>query len=123
MEKKNSKSIGATNWQKDYPKDDDLIDLLKSSVNTGDLRRRSGSYLSGGIDSILNSIFRKKSSFMDSRFNSLNEFEWGNSELNFIGTSHHEILFEEENFLNSAKLMIKKRKEPLLSPMRFYFMK
>ena len=49
-------------------------------------------------------------------FNSLNEFEWGKLGAEFIGTSHHEILFEEENFLNSAKLMIKKRKEPLSVP-------
>ena len=49
-------------------------------------------------------------------FNSLNEFEWGKLGAEFIGTSHHEILVEEKDFLNSAKSMIVKRKEPLSVP-------
>ena len=103
--------------KKDYPKDDDLIDLLKSSVEYRCISDvEVGSYLSGGIDSTLLASLAKKVHSWTVGFNSLNEFEWGKLGAEFIGTSHHEILFEEENFLNSAKLMIKKRKEPLSVP-------
>ena len=103
--------------KKDYPKDDDLIDLLKSSVEYRCISDvEVGSYLSGGIDSTLIASLAKKVHSWTVGFNSLNEFEWGKLGAEFIGTSHHEILFEEENFLNSAKLMIKKRKEPLSVP-------
>ena len=103
--------------EKDYPKDDDLIDLLKSSVEYRCISDvEVGSYLSGGIDSTLIASLAKKVHSWTVGFNSLNEFEWGKLGAEFIGTSHHEILFEEENFLNSAKLMIKKRKEPLSVP-------
>ena len=103
--------------EKDYPKDDDLIDLLKSSVEYRCISDvEVGSYLSGGIDSTLLASLAKKVHSWTVGFNSLNEFEWGKLGAEFIGTSHHEILFEEENFLNSAKLMIKKRKEPLSVP-------
>ena len=103
--------------KKDYPKDYDLIDLLKSSVEYRCISDvEVGSYLSGGIDSTLIASLAKKVHSWTVGFNSLNEFEWGKLGAEFIGTSHHEILFEEENFLNSAKLMIKKRKEPLSVP-------
>ena len=103
--------------EKVYPKDDDLIDLLKSSVEYRCISDvEVGSYLSGGIDSTLIASLAKKVHSWTVGFNSLNEFEWGKLGAEFIGTSHHEILFEEENFLNSAKLMIKKRKEPLSVP-------
>ena len=103
--------------EKDYPKDDDLIDLIKSSVEYRCISDvEVGSYLSGGIDSTLIASLAKKVHSWTVGFNSLNEFEWGKLGAEFIGTSHHEILFEEENFLNSAKLMIKKRKEPLSVP-------
>ena len=102
---------------KDYPEDDELIDLLKSSVKYRCISDvEVGSYLSGGIDSTLIASLAKKVHSWTVGFNSLNEFEWGKLGAEFIGTSHHEILVEEKDFLNSAKSMIVKRKEPLSVP-------
>ena len=103
--------------EQDCPEDDELIDLLKSSVEYRCISDvEVGSYLSGGIDSTLIASLAKKVHSWTVGFNSLNEFEWGKLGAEFIGTSHHEILVEEENFLSSAKLMINKRKEPLSVP-------
>ena len=103
--------------QKDQPEDDELVDLLNSSVKYRCISDvEVGSYLSGGIDSTLITSIAKKVHSWTVGFNSLNEFEWGKLGAAFIGTSHHEVLVNEDSFISSAIAMIKKRKEPLSVP-------
>ena len=72
--------------------------------------------MSGGIDSTLIASLAKKVHSWTVGFDSLNEFEWGKLGADFIGTSHYEVLVDEENFISSAISMINKRKEPLSVP-------
>ena len=103
--------------QKDQPEDDELVDLLNSSVKYRCISDvEVGSYLSGGIDSTLIASIAKKVHSWTVGFNSLNEFEWGKLGAAFIGTSHHEVLVNEDSFISSAIAMINKRKEPLSVP-------
>ena len=103
--------------QQEEPEDDEIIDLLQSSVKYRCISDvEVGSYLSGGIDSTLIASLAKKVHSWTVGFDSLNEFEWGKLGADFIGTSHHEVLVDEENFISSAISMIKRRKEPLSVP-------
>ena len=95
----------------------EIIDLLQSSVKYRCISDvEVGSYLSGGIDSTLIASLAKKVHSWTVGFDSLNEFEWGKLGADFIGTSHYEVLVDEENFISSAISMIKRRKEPLSVP-------
>ena len=90
--------------QQEEPEDDEIIDLLQSSVKYRCISDvEVGSYLSGGIDSTLIASLAKKVHSWTVGFNSLNEFEWGKLGADFIGTSHHEVLVDEENFISFKK--------------------
>ncbi|NUN68355.1 MAG: asparagine synthase (glutamine-hydrolyzing) [Bacteroidetes bacterium] len=99
------------------PEDDELRDLIQSSVNyrlVADVP--IGSYLSGGLDStIVTALSRTQHSWTVGTSNN-NEFEFGRIAAQRYNTIHHEVLYAREEFIEAAKLMIKKRKEPLSVP-------
>ena len=109
-------------WELDYsakeaPKDDELEFLIKNAVN---IRKRSdvpvGSYLSGGLDSTILSYLLNPEDTWTVGFEDLNEFEWGKMANDNLKSTHHQIVVNYEEFLQTADWMIEKRKEPLSVP-------
>ena len=109
-------------WELDYtskeaPDEDEVDFLIRDSIQ---LRNRSdvpvGSYLSGGLDSsILSSLLRPEHTWTVG-FNQSNEFEWASLANKKVCSEHHQTLVNESQFLNTARWMIDKRKEPLSVP-------
>lgn len=99
------------------PGDEELQDLLASAV---DLRCISdvpvGSYLSGGIDSTIVAALAAKPHTWTVGFADFNEFEWADLAASQLQAKHTAILVKEEEFLESAAEMIRKRREPLSVP-------
>lgn len=91
--------------------------LIEDSIK---IRRRSdvslGSYLSGGLDSTILTYILNPEHTYTVGFNELNEFEWSEKANSKINTQHHKVLVDKDEFLNTAKWMINKRKEPLSVP-------
>ncbi|MBL52197.1 MAG: asparagine synthase (glutamine-hydrolyzing) [Candidatus Marinimicrobia bacterium] len=103
--------------QKDKPDEENLRWLIEDSVR---LRKRSdvpvGAYLSGGLDStILTALLRPDDSWTVG-FKELNEFEWSNIANENIRSNHHQIVVGKKEYLDTAKWMIRKRREPLSVP-------
>lgn len=103
--------------EKEAPNDEELKWLITDAVA---LRERSdvpqGTYLSGGLDSTIISFLSKPVHTWTVGFKELNEFKWGELAANSLGSKHHEILVTKEQFIETAKWMIGKRKEPLSVP-------
>jgi asparagine synthase (glutamine-hydrolysing) len=99
------------------PGDDELRWLIQDAVR---LRTRSdvpvGSYLSGGLDSTVLSCILKPDDTWTVGFPTLNEFEWAKRANEQIGSDHHQMVVDNETFLNTALWMIRKRQEPLSVP-------
>lgn len=103
--------------KQDDPANEEIAELLKSSVEYRCISDVDvGSYLSGGVDSTLIAAMAKKVHSWTVGYPSMNEFEWGRMGAEFIGTTHRELLVQEEEFLPIAKAMVQKRKEPLSVP-------
>lgn len=109
-------------WSLDYsekpaPNDDNIEALIDDSVN---LRKRSdvcvGSYLSGGLDSTILSALLKPDDTWTVGFKDCNEFDWALKANSKIKSKHHQVIVEKEEFIETAKWMITKRKEPLSVP-------
>lgn len=99
------------------PAEEELVELLKSSVQYRCISDvEVGSYLSGGVDSTLIAALARKIDSWTVGFSSMNEFDWGRLGAKYIGTNHREVLVNEEEFLQIAESIIKKRKEPLSVP-------
>jgi asparagine synthase (glutamine-hydrolysing) len=102
---------------KEAPKDDDLKWLIGDAVA---LRERSdvpqGTYLSGGLDSTIITCLSKPKHTWTVGFENLNEFKWGQLAANQLNCEHHEILVTPDEFIETAKWMVTKRKEPLSVP-------
>ena len=99
------------------PDEERLRWLIEDSVR---LRKRSdvplGAYLSGGLDStILTALLRPEDSWTVG-FSELNEFNWSNIANENIGSDHHQIIIDKYEYIETAKWMINKRKEPLSVP-------
>lgn len=103
--------------EKQEPKDEDLKALIENAVA---LRERSdvpqGTYLSGGLDSTIVTYLSKPAHTWTVGFEELNEFEWGQMASAGLDSEQHEILVDKEAFLDTAKWMVDKRKEPLSVP-------
>lgn len=109
-------------WSIDYsdkepPTDEELDYLLRSAV---DLRKVSdveiGSFLSGGLDSTIVTTLANVDHTWTVGFKSFNEFEWSRTASHKIGSTHHEIIMEPEQFEKIAIDLIKKKGEPLSVP-------
>lgn len=109
-------------WQLSYepslpPSDEEILNLLKTSVQDRCLSDVPvGCYLSGGIDSTLIASLANKPDTWTVGFADNNEFEFARLAADKIGSTHNEILITREEFLETAKLMIKIRREPLSVP-------
>jgi asparagine synthase (glutamine-hydrolysing) len=103
--------------QQEPPTDEELYELLTSAI---DYRCLSdvpvGSYLSGGVDSTLIAGLAKKPDTWTVGFSDKNEFEWAKIASNAFGSSHTEVLVDYEQFIETAKWLIKTRGEPLSVP-------
>ena len=99
------------------PEDEELEDLLTTAINYRCLSDVPvGSYLSGGVDSTLISGIANNLQTWTVGFSGKNEFNWAQIASNKIGSDHSETIVEKEQFLEAAKYLIKKRKEPLSVP-------
>jgi asparagine synthase (glutamine-hydrolysing) len=99
------------------PSDEELSELIKSAVIA---RKVSdvpvGSYLSGGLDSTILSYILKPTHTWTVGFPEVNEFEWGSLANQGLGSIHHQTIVDSSEFIETAKWMINKRKEPLSVP-------
>jgi len=109
-------------WDLDYsskpiPDDEKVKYLIEDSV---EIRKRSdvpvGSYLSGGLDSTILSYLLHPQDTWTVGFDELNEFEWGTLANSKLESNHYQIHVNKEQFLESAKWMVEKRREPLSVP-------
>ena len=109
-------------WELDYsykkpPSYDELRWLIEDAVK---LRKRSdvpvGSYLSGGLDSTILTYLLKPDHTWTVGFKELNEFNWGRIAAKNLSSTHHEVVVNKNEFLNTTEWMVKKRKEPLSVP-------
>ncbi|MBA64834.1 MAG: asparagine synthase (glutamine-hydrolyzing) [Candidatus Marinimicrobia bacterium] len=103
--------------RKPEPDLDHLFWLINDSVN---LRKRSdvpiGSYLSGGLDSTILSYILKPNFTWTVGFKEMNEFYWSDLANKNLNSEHKKIIIDENTFIDTAKWMINKRKEPLSVP-------
>jgi len=102
---------------KEPPDDDELRWLIEDSLK---LRKRSdvavGSYLSGGLDSsILTAILQPENTWTVG-FEELNEFDWSDLANRDLKTIHHKTVVDKKTYLDTARWMISKRREPLSVP-------
>lgn len=99
------------------PTDEELYNLIDSSIKyrlVSDVP--VGSYLSGGLDSTIVAGLSKTEHTWTVGSKSNNEFEYSKLAAKKFQSFHHEVLYENSDFLSAAKLMIEKRKEPLSVP-------
>jgi len=99
------------------PSDEELYDLIKSSMNyrlVSDVP--IGSYLSGGLDSTIVAGLAKTDHTWTVGSQSNNEFEFGLLAAERFKSIHHEVMYRNLDFAETAKWMIQKRKEPLSVP-------
>jgi asparagine synthase (glutamine-hydrolysing) len=99
------------------PDDEELKWLIEDAVN---LRKRSdvplGSYLSGGLDSTILTYILRPDHTWTVGFEELNEFKWSDLANSKINSIHHKTIVDKDTFLETAKWMINKRREPLSVP-------
>lgn len=103
--------------EKPAPSDEELKALIEDAVR---LRMRSdvsvGTYLSGGLDSTIVTYLAKPSNTYTVGFDELNEFEYARIADKGLDSKHHEVLIDTSEFIDIAKEMVEKRKEPLSVP-------
>ena len=99
------------------PNDEEVKHLIEDSVR---LRKRSdvplGSYLSGGLDSTILTAILNPTHTWTVGFQQLNEFRWSELANKKFNTEHHKTLVEIDDFIDTGKWMINKRREPLSVP-------
>ena len=108
-------------YEKPEPADDELYELIKSSVEYRCISDVPvGSYLSGGLDSTIITAFAKFNigtlHTWTVGFKDENEFEYSDLAANHFNTIHKKVLVEENEFVETAMNLILKRKEPLSVP-------
>jgi asparagine synthase (glutamine-hydrolysing) len=105
------------NISQDSPEDEELRYLIESSVNyrcVADVE--VGSFLSGGIDSTIVAKLCSKPHTWTIGSPTNNEFKYARIAAQKFDTIHHEVNFDESEFIPLATSMIKKRCEPLSVP-------
>jgi len=109
-------------WQlpegpQDPPTDSELEKLIRESVCQRLISDVPiGSYLSGGLDSTIVAALAQKPHTWTVGFAEDNEFEWGRLAAKHIHSTHHEVLITPAEFIELARWMIRKRREPLSVP-------
>jgi len=99
------------------PEDEELLWLVETAIKYRKIADVPvGSYLSGGLDSTVVAGVAGELHTWTVGFESNNEFEYAQIAAKRFGTVHHEVLIDEEEFIDIAKKMIVKRKEPLSVP-------
>jgi asparagine synthase (glutamine-hydrolysing) len=99
------------------PTDDELQALVTDAVRIREKADVSvGSYLSGGLDSTIVAGLAVHSDTWTVGFADHNEFVWGQMAATALGSRHHEIVVEYNDFLPTATQMIHQRHEPLSVP-------
>ncbi len=102
---------------KEEPDNQELFDLLKSSVEYRTIADVSvGSYLSGGLDSTIITALLRPSHSWTVGFEDLNEFEWGQLAAEKYGTEHTAVVVDDSLFWETMDFMVRKRGEPLSVP-------
>lgn len=99
------------------PSDEELRQLIVESVEqrlVSDVP--VGSYLSGGLDSTIVAALARRPHTWTVGFSTDNEFEWGRLAAEHLRSVHHEVLITPEEFVELAREMIRKRREPLSVP-------
>ena len=99
------------------PSDEELRAMIVDSVK----KRRVadvpvGSYLSGGLDSTIIAALAHEPHTWTVGFDGHNEFEWADMAAKRIGSIHHEVVITDEEFVDLAAQMVRKRGEPLSVP-------
>ncbi|MGR3303193.1 MAG: asparagine synthase (glutamine-hydrolyzing) [Candidatus Scalindua sp.] len=103
--------------EKEPPCDEELRELIVSSVSYRCISDVPvGSYLSGGIDSTIIASLASKPNTWTVGFADNNEFYWADLAAKHLKSIHSEVLINKEEFVELAKEMIAKRKEPLSVP-------
>jgi len=102
---------------KEAPSDEALKELLTDAIL---LRKRAdvpvGSYLSGGLDSTILSYVLQPTHTWTVGFKELNEFKWSSLANEGLESVLHQIEVNKEEFLETGRWMLNKRKEPLSVP-------
>jgi asparagine synthase (glutamine-hydrolysing) len=102
---------------KEAPDYEEVNYLISDAVK---IRKRAdvpvGTYLSGGLDSTIITYLLKPDHTWTVGFDELNEFEWGKLAAKSLTSEHHEVLINSEEFIDTGKWMISKRREPLSVP-------
>lgn len=103
--------------QQDGPADEELRELIDSAVQYRVIADvEVGSYLSGGIDStiVAGLIHRPHTWTVGTATN--NEFDWARIAAERFGSTHHEVVITEPEFVEIARDLITVRREPLSVP-------
>lgn len=107
------------------PEDEELRHLLRSAVAYRCISDVPvGSYLSGGLDSTIVAALAEKPDTWAVGTTGSNEFRYARLAADQIGSSHHEVLFDEAEFLDVCRMLVRERMEPLSVPneVPLYFM-
>jgi len=99
------------------PGDEELRELLTSAVAYRCISDVPvGSYLSGGLDSTIVAALSEKPDTWTVGFADHNEFPYARVAAERFGSSHHEVMINEPEFIELARTMIHHRREPLSVP-------
>lgn len=98
-------------------KDEELRELLRSAVAYRCISDVPvGSFLSGGLDSTIVAALAEKPDTWAVGSTANNEFEYARLAAEKIGSRHHEVVFEEPEFLDVCRMLVRDRMEPLSVP-------
>jgi asparagine synthase (glutamine-hydrolysing) len=99
------------------PEDDELREVIVSAVNYRCLSDVPvGSYLSGGLDSTIVAYLAGKPHTWTVGFANHNEFPWARLASERHKTIHTEVLIDPDEFVDIARQLIRRRREPLSVP-------
>ena len=95
--------------EQEPPSDEEIRCLMIRAVEDRLLSDVSvGSYLSGGLDSTIIAALSNKLHTWTVGFQNNNEFNFAKIAANHIGSSHHEVNINYEEFIEIGRQMIKK---------------
>lgn len=99
------------------PLDEELFELLKSSVNYRMISDVPvGCFLSGGLDSSIVASLMKRVETWGVGCHEHNEFEWSQEVADNLDMPHNKIIVEPEQYRETLEKMVRIRQEPLSVP-------